>query len=220
MSRDSNLAEEAIHKMETVPPPAGEDDAYNAATKIGPMARGLVEALMAKAQAEENSSVPPPISTSRNLSIPKAARVPAMGLTGIATAPSPQDAPVQRMYEDVEDGDRFDPTALFRAAAPAPAAGGTTLRMEHAHGRSIVDELDGQCVSALPRRSDAEWTKAPTLMSIDVVPTSTRPLAPLLEPAAEKHPRRSTLPIEIAIFVGTFLLVAIPAALAYWHWIR
>jgi hypothetical protein len=38
--------DEAIFKVETVPPPAGESDAYNAPTKVGPMAAAVVEEMM------------------------------------------------------------------------------------------------------------------------------------------------------------------------------
>jgi hypothetical protein len=38
--------DEAIYRVETVPPPAGESDAYNAPTKVGPMAAAVVEEMM------------------------------------------------------------------------------------------------------------------------------------------------------------------------------
>src|SRR4051812_32162797 len=155
-------ASEAIYRMDTLPPPAGEHDAYSAETKIGPMARAHVEALMAKAQAEENSSMPPPISTTRGLSIPKAARVPTI-------RPPASEPAIQRMYDEVAEGDLLDPTALFGAPSTSPCAG-NTLRLGDAMVRSIIDEVDSRRLAALPLRSDAEWTKAPTLIAISVAP--------------------------------------------------
>jgi hypothetical protein len=203
-----NDAYEAIYRME--PSAAGEDDAYSAATKVGPLARSHVAALMAKATAEENSSIPPPISTTRCLSIPKAARMPVM-----ATTLASEGQEVQRMYDEVEDGDLFDPTALFEAPAAGQAVRGNTLRIENQNVRAVLE-------AAMPLRCDADWTRAPTLMAISVPPRpATLSLAPLLEPAPiARRPRRSTFGMEVAIFVGTFLLVAIPAAMAYWIWMR
>ena len=195
------MADEAIHKMETIPPPEGEDDAYSAATKIGPMARGLVEALMAKAQAEENGSLAPPVSATRSMVIPKPAPLPA----------------VQRVYDELEDGDAFDPTALFGPASGEALPGGSFPPPQSA--RSVIDQIGVNRVAARPVRSDADWTKAPTLLEIAVAAPPTAPLAPLLEPAPVAR-RPSTLALEIAIFAGAFLLVAIPAAFAYLHWFR
>lgn len=192
------MADEAIHKMETIPPPEGEDDAYSAATKIGPMARGLVEALMAKAQAEENGSLAPPVSATRSMVIPKPAQVPAL----------------QRVYDELDDGDAFDPTALFGPASGEALPGGSFPPPQSA--RSVIDQIGVNRVAARPVRSDADWTKAPTLMAMSVLPL---PLAPSLEPAPVAR-RPSTLALEIAIFAGAFLLVAIPAAFAYLHWFR
>jgi len=38
--------DEAIFRLDTVPPPAGEDDAYSAPTRVGPMAAAVVEEMM------------------------------------------------------------------------------------------------------------------------------------------------------------------------------
>lgn len=43
---DDDKKDEAIYKVDTVPPPAGEDDAYSAPTRVGPMAAAVVEEMM------------------------------------------------------------------------------------------------------------------------------------------------------------------------------
>lgn len=105
----------AIHKMDTLPPPEGEDDAYNAATKVGPMARAAVEAMMAKAQVDENSSLPPPASFTRGVKVPKPGRLPTMDAT-------PREPEIEKIYDEIQDGDLFEPTALLAVAEAPPAA--------------------------------------------------------------------------------------------------
>lgn len=193
--------------MDTVPPPDGEDDAYSAATKIGSMSRGLVEAMMAQSQADERSATLAPISETRNFAIPKPARMPTI------TGGMSREAEVQRLYDHVAEGDAFDPIALFGPAGADGSESGV-----RAGSRSIIEDLG----PAPPARSDAAWTQAPTLLAMSVVPLpSTTALAPLLEPASTRLVRhRSTFAIEVAIFLGTFVVIAIPAALAYFHWMR
>jgi len=113
---DDDDSDGAIHKMDTLPPPEGEDDAYNAATKVGPLARAAVEAMMAKAQVDENSSLPPPASFTRGVKVPKPGRLPVMD----APAREPE---VEKIYDELEDGDLFEPTALLAVgeAPPAPS---------------------------------------------------------------------------------------------------
>src|SRR3954449_918992 len=62
---DSSTPEDGIHKCDTVPPPDGEADAYNAPTKIGDMARGVVDQLMAQAEAMTGQESLPPKSGER-----------------------------------------------------------------------------------------------------------------------------------------------------------
>ena len=50
MSDDEKEDGPAIYKVETIPPPDGEDDAYSAPTKVGPMADAAVRELMQAAE--------------------------------------------------------------------------------------------------------------------------------------------------------------------------
>ena len=46
MSEEDEKKEAAIYRMDTLPPPEGEGDAYNAPTKVGPMAESVVKEMM------------------------------------------------------------------------------------------------------------------------------------------------------------------------------
>jgi predicted component of type VI protein secretion system len=60
--------DDRIYKVDTVPPPDGEGDAYSAPTRVGPMAGAYVEELLAQskrseeleAKARAEKSTPPP----------------------------------------------------------------------------------------------------------------------------------------------------------------
>lgn len=176
----------AIHKMDTLPPPEGEDDAYNAATKVGPMARAAVEAMMAKAQVDENSSLPPPASFTRGVKLPKPGRLPSMD----APAPAPE---VHKIYDEVEDGDLFEPTALLVAEPPPPTS------------------------ASPPSVASAASASFPAAPVQSVAPPATPDVSPA-PPIAPARP--STLAAEIAIFVGTFLALSLVALVVYLAWLR
>lgn len=51
--------DDGIYRVDTVPPPQGESDAYNAPTRVGPMASALVEEMLAQGRREmEGGSAP------------------------------------------------------------------------------------------------------------------------------------------------------------------
>ena len=126
--KDDDDSDGAIHRMDTLPPPEGEDDAYSAATKVGPMARSMVEAMMAKAQVDENSSLPPPASFTRGVNLPKPARLPTIDAgaepSAVPTAPSAARAsspapPSQAVAPPATPDVRPMPLALPRASTLA-----------------------------------------------------------------------------------------------------
>jgi hypothetical protein len=112
--------DEEIFKVETVPPPAGESDAYNAPTKVGPMAAAVVEEMLhasvrkaaeltqrsqdAKAAAEGKGAAPapasdgskpplaPPRPAATSPTSPKAAAAP-VARAPTASNPQPKSAP-------------------------------------------------------------------------------------------------------------------------------
>lgn len=185
---------DAIYKVDTVPPPPGEDDAYSATTKVGPTAHGFIAQLMARAGNDESAgfiSTPSPISQVRGLRSSRPA--------------SPSSAPpivtpcaiVPKVFDDDTDDDRFDPTSLFGAPTS-----GATVRLAAHDVRSIVEAVERRSIVASQAPVRAAWTMVADL-----------PLAPVLEPAAaplRPSPKRR-LGVEIAIFVAAFLAVSIPA---------
>jgi hypothetical protein len=67
----SSNDEDGIYKIDTVPPPAGENDAYSAPTRVGPMASAVVEEIIAQAkrEAQEAASSRPPNGTADDESV-------------------------------------------------------------------------------------------------------------------------------------------------------
>jgi hypothetical protein len=121
---DDGKEEAGVHKVDTVPPPPGEADAYNAPTRVGPVSQAAWAELIEKANekndktAEEASNAPrsepsarPPTPT------PAAGAAPADG------------GAVPRIYEEPEDEDAatlLHPSARKQVLANAGPPGTTT----------------------------------------------------------------------------------------------
>ena len=88
--------EGAIFRVDTVPPPPGEDDAYSAATKVGALANAVMREKMIATRRE--------IVESRSSSnrTPAAEPVPAPAPAAVDAPAADEDAP-SRVYDDVED---------------------------------------------------------------------------------------------------------------------
>lgn len=57
MAQNDDSNEDAVYKVDTVPPPDGDDDAYSAPTKVGALASAVVnELIVAKSRAERESA--------------------------------------------------------------------------------------------------------------------------------------------------------------------
>lgn len=112
--------DDGIHRMDTVPPPDGEGDAYNAATRVGPMADAVVKEMMhaaglkaaemseraagkAKAAGKASTSTPP-----------VAAAAPAVEERASSTGPVAR-TPIASAASAVSAG------SAASAAVPAPA---------------------------------------------------------------------------------------------------
>jgi hypothetical protein len=75
--------DEGIYKVDTVPPPQGEDDAYSAPTKVGVMASAIVGELLMQGQREadapspeaEVKTVPPPPPVVEAVNVVEATKV-------------------------------------------------------------------------------------------------------------------------------------------------
>jgi len=218
---DSSTPTDSIHKCDTVPPPDGEDDAYNAPTKMSPMARGLVEQLMAQAEAMVATgtfeSAPPPKSGERALKARRGdgSQAPALII--------PPPAAIPRVYDDIDDaddeGNRLDPTSLVvpnltgqsggtkllditessvREAYPRPASAPASVPV-HAPAADVADAL--------------EAAPAPVQASAP----SVRPLvfAPLLDISSfEEEPAKLSSAAQLVISLGAIVAVLSLVALA------
>ena len=124
---DASTPGEGIHRCDTVPPPEGEDSAYNAPTKVGEL--GLIHQLMAQAEgmaeqgpASRFESAPPPKSGERPLTTPKPKPTPREAPVDVIPPP----AAIPRMYDAHDDGDDSLPaqqsgeTRLLEVSSPPP----------------------------------------------------------------------------------------------------
>lgn len=126
MSKEDEKDE--LYRVDTVPPPAGENDAYNAPTKVGPMPLSVLDA-MKKAtmtgtplkpvalpnQSSKSASEKPAEEAKADAGGEKKAADPAPAPSPVAQAPN-ESAPPAAVAAPVT----APPPAL--AAAPAPAA--------------------------------------------------------------------------------------------------
>lgn len=180
--------EDAIFSVDTVPPPAGEDDPYSAATKVGPLARGYIDKLMADSERKpspprmrsEAVAVSEARSELRSLVVPKPPRAPSDSRPGMPTpAPATTRSPGAYSAREDDDDDYFfravddeepphEPTSLFGAFSDA---GADVARFEEAMLRSVTEEID--------RRKPAVLSAAPS---------SSKALAEAFAKAAETEP--------------------------------
>jgi hypothetical protein len=92
--------DDEIFRVDTIPPPDGDDDAYGAATRVGPLAKAKIEEMLRAADA--NDGTPPPPSAVRRKVEPVAA---------------PEVVDESAFEEEAEL--LLEPTSLHAAAAPA-----------------------------------------------------------------------------------------------------
>jgi hypothetical protein len=145
MPDDDDDKKDGIYKVDTVPPPPGEGDAYSAPTKVGPMAAAVVEEMMHAAERkaaallqraeEQKASVRERTSTQPAPPLGPASRPAGAraqpGLPGRKPDPAPSpstldaaelveldDGPPPRLYDDSDDEDNA--ATLLSKAAQAP----------------------------------------------------------------------------------------------------
>lgn len=115
MSKD----DDGIYKVDTVPPPQGEDDAYNAPTRVGVMASAIVGELLAQGERD-------------------AAEAKAHPENDVKTTPPPAKAPEPVATDDDEEssGPVSSPLAIPSAppseAPPKPEPAKAVARREPA----------------------------------------------------------------------------------------
>ena len=107
---DQSEDDDAIHRVDTVPPPAGEGDAYSAATKVGPMAEAIVKEMMhaagvkaavLRARSDEKSATASE-ARAAEASRPAARSASAQSASARPTAPRPAGVRVDARAELVD----------------------------------------------------------------------------------------------------------------------
>lgn len=108
-------AEKDDSKVDTVPPPSGEDDAYNAPTRVGPVDQAVLEAMMAS--GHKPAEAPPPVAEATFAARKTPPPVPRR------PAPAPLPPPVEETTAKPVDPpiEQRAPVAL-PSEAPRPAA--------------------------------------------------------------------------------------------------
>lgn len=135
-NEDADDSDGGIFKVDTVPPPAGESDAYNAPTKIGPMAASVVKEMMHAAErkavelsqradaAASTAKTQPPPAQKAVLPLSKPASQGGQPhedelLEELSRSPP---APIPRLHEDEDDEDNAATMLSLSAKAPLAVA--------------------------------------------------------------------------------------------------
>jgi hypothetical protein len=106
--------EERVHKIDTTPPPEGEEDAYNAPTKVGEVSHEAWAALIT--QAEAQADAPPPSS------LPKPSSLRPRDVGPESKVPSgPSGMP--RLYEEEHDEPEEEAATTLHPNAQRAALG-------------------------------------------------------------------------------------------------
>lgn len=142
MPDNDDRNDDAVYKVDTVPPPDGDDDAYSAPTRIGPMAPAVVnELIMAKsresaAQAAASQAKPRKAGgeaggeealdendIEAELAFPPPPKVPAAGpgFAAPAPAPVPQHLKTQPMPAMTPRVNSTVPASLPPGSVPTPS---------------------------------------------------------------------------------------------------
>ena len=104
--------DDEIFRVDTIPPPDGDEDAYGAATKVGPLAKAKIDEMLKAAEANETMS-PPPSAVRRKVAPIVESR-----------------AAAEESFEDAEL--TLEPTSLHPAALPAAPVVAMPLPKENA----------------------------------------------------------------------------------------
>src|SRR5687767_11928990 len=112
---DHDEERDQVYKVETVPPPPGEDDAYSAPTRIGPMAEAAAQEMMRHAELASGLA-PGTLSGGAAPTRPP----PRPSKPPIPTRPPPSSAKARpRMFASKEPVE-LTPDVLVEEAAPPP----------------------------------------------------------------------------------------------------
>lgn len=170
---------DSIHKVDTVPPPEGDGDAYNAATKVGPVSQDAWAELIRKANEEGERNAAASGPSSRPFGPPSSTK-PAPVSTKPTSASQPAigpNEPLPRVYDEADEDDaatKLNDSARDRHGlavppsmqpAPPPPVPARAPVIEHVAGPSVARAA----VASVP----------PSIATASVPPTSQRIVRPL-----------------------------------------
>ncbi len=175
--------EDGIYRLDTVPPPMGESDAYSAPTKVGPMAAAAVEELM-KAAEQRASEL--------------SARAAEKRKVAAASAKSPSGSPPSGPWsarpagEPAVASERND----ARASAPPSKRTGPSGRPASAIGGSPASVPAQPASAAKPARRPAppQVPKPAAAPSTPMPAAQTVPASPKAVPAPPQDAQSSSVP--------------------------
>jgi hypothetical protein len=150
--------DDAVFRVETIPPPSGPSDAYSAPTKVGPMTPALVEEMMLAAKAKADA---------KRISAEATARAPRFVVPASAVAPPPMPprvVPVEPVF----------PAPIASPAPPAQPSSDLAARLvdpDLFSSEVLIKRLETPLTPAPPRPLDVTfpWPPQPTAF---LAPTS------------------------------------------------
>ena len=216
--------DDAIFKVDTVPPPAGEDNAYNAPTRVGAMAAAVVEEMMVASVRKANA-----LTAAASEKAAASQKAAAAEASAAAAADAVNDSDLVPEFTPASPG----------MSAPKPPQPGVMAKPPPVPQKSPVapprlyDEAD--------QGEDAATLLGPSARAPVVAPFAPPPQAPFAPPPARAIappppasplsfgptapalptrstaplPPRSPLPALLPLVIG-FAIFAIGVALYYW----
>jgi hypothetical protein len=199
-----------LPEKDTLPPPAGEDDAYNAATRIGSMPPDLLAKLRAEGVLPPEGSNPPrsgppPVPVAppapRPLAIPRPAGVPRSASTPAAPAAYASRAEASPASNDAP---RTMPSAGLLRAAVSEA--------------DLIEEVPAELErgSASSRDSSVPPPARPSAQPKRSVPPSPKSIAPppmvVAPTSAQQNQNLMRFGITVLLLVGAAIAMALVMA--------
>ncbi len=167
MTDEKRDAEESIFRVDTVPPPPGEDDAYSATTKVGPVTAEAWVDLIRKADEDEAKAVEAAASERfgpKKVASSKTPETPT-GSSSRQAGPTPADAPsdagaapiaVPKVYHAEDEPDEDHAATLLNPLASklvdSSARADESILGDHGGGS---DPLEASVEKIAPALGDA-----------------------------------------------------------------
>jgi hypothetical protein len=149
--------EEKLYKVDTVPPPAGESDAYNAPTKVGPMAASVVAEMMKSAVEAPPTSQPKPTPFGQNEApTSQRARLAEAAAAAGGSVPAAEVPRLYDVYESQEDAEEDKAATMVSTLAKPPLVTPTSPREP-----TVLDDMGPPSAGRLTPPPTSAFTQEP-----------------------------------------------------------